>query len=93
VTLYVLLTAHFPYSNEDLWAHIEYLKELVLPNCSESVHDLIKQLLKQESHKRLRVEHVIAHRWMREREEKIPKLNDPTKAVERVVERFKKIKK
>jgi len=92
VTLYVLLTAHFPYSNDDLWAHTEYLKELHLPNCSEGIHDLIRQLLKQDTQSRMKIEFVMFHKWMREREEKNVKLNDPTKAVERVVERFKKIK-
>jgi len=94
VTMYVLLTAHFPYSNDELWAHTEHFKELQLPNCSELVNDLLKQLLKQETQKRITIDMIPTHRWMKEREEKNPKYTEPAKtAVERVVERFKKIKK
>jgi len=95
VTLYVLLTAHFPYSNEELWAYTEQFKDLLLPGCSEYVHDMVKQLLKQDPQKRLMIDSVPTHRWMKEREEKNIKFNmEQTKtAVERVVERFKKIKK
>jgi len=86
VTLYVMLSGQFPYSNEELWAHSEDKKELKLIGCSEEVEDLIKQLLRQDQTKRLLVTQIFDHKWFRgEKERKT--------SVDRVVDRLRKLKK
>jgi len=88
VTLYVMLTGQFPYSNEELWSHSEESKDLKLgPNCSDLVVDLVKQLLRQDPLKRLTVSQINDHKWFK------PEKKESKSTVDKMIERFRKLNK
>jgi len=64
VTLYVLLAAHFPFSDQELLTFKDCRDENV-PNVSEEANDLIKQLLQSDANRRLSVDKILNHNWIR----------------------------
>eukprot|EP01099_Mayorella_cantabrigiensis_P008552 TRINITY_DN8061_c0_g1_i1.p1 TRINITY_DN8061_c0_g1~~TRINITY_DN8061_c0_g1_i1.p1 ORF type:complete len:264 (+),score=39.11 TRINITY_DN8061_c0_g1_i1:90-881(+) len=63
VTLFLILTAEFPFSSEDLLNHREELK---LPSTlSANCQDLLRQLLYPLAKKRIKLESILNHPWLK----------------------------
>jgi len=93
VTLFVMLSAHFPFTDEMVVPESEFHKDLTLSFSSREANSLIKQLLEPDAKKRLAVGHIQFHPWMKRQDQVIKSPSEPPKStIEKVIDRLHQMK-
>jgi len=90
VCLFVLLSGQFPFSKEVLWAFSEKDQSTQIVGVSDEVNHLIKHLLQVNPRRRLRVDQIPNHLWMK-RDDALPKGKEPF-GIKRSIPRIRRLK-